>query len=165
MRTVNAKLDLVLQSPIDWPGIRAAAVTIGVREAARQAAADMPENERKTFIERVMKRSSREGWIVRKTELLSAPRTVPENTASAPVRSGADSIAQALADDNSATKTGFSRAARTVAEAAASYDAPKVLENSRALRDVATIAGQVHGWNEREGDDRRVMINIGILSE
>lgn len=55
--------------------------------------------------------------------------------------------------------------ARRVAEAAGQYDPEEALMQSRSLRDVATIAGQVHGWTDKGGDDRRVMINIGILTE
>ncbi len=58
---------------IDWPGIRANAVTLGIRGSARAAAANLPDNERDRFIERVMKRASREGWEVsRQKAMVSA---------------------------------------------------------------------------------------------
>jgi hypothetical protein len=41
---------------IDWPGLRAAAVAIGIRKAARHAARDLPPNEQARFIQRAMKR-------------------------------------------------------------------------------------------------------------
>lgn len=64
---------------IDWPGIRAAAVTIGVREAARRAATNLPPVEANRFVERVLKRSTREGWIKEKqaATALPLPRQIP----------------------------------------------------------------------------------------
>ena len=61
-------------SAIDWPGIRAAAVAIGVREAARQAGSNLPPDELVRFTERVMKRSSREGWLTAQAQLTIVPR-------------------------------------------------------------------------------------------
>src|SRR5215472_4143523 len=50
---------------IDWAGLRAAAVAIGIRAAARQAARDLPPDEQERFIQRAMKRCSREKWLVK----------------------------------------------------------------------------------------------------
>jgi hypothetical protein len=50
---------------IDWAGLRAAAVAIGIRKAARQAARDLPPDEQERFIQRAMKRCSREKWLVK----------------------------------------------------------------------------------------------------
>src|SRR6266536_292779 len=49
---------------IDWAGLRAAAVAIGIRQAARQAARDLPSGEQERFVQRAMKRCSREKWLV-----------------------------------------------------------------------------------------------------
>jgi len=38
---------------VDWPGLRAAAVAIGIRKAARQAARDLPPDERERFVQLV----------------------------------------------------------------------------------------------------------------
>lgn len=149
---------------IDWPGIRAAAVVIGVRAAARQAASNLSADEQDRFVERVMKRSSREGWIVDKDATIDAHQN-DEKTLSANVRTGADALANTLADENIRTKLGFSRVAVKVAEKAGTWQPGRILNKARELRDVATIAGKVHGWDESKGDDRRVMINVGILME
>jgi len=45
---------------IDWAGLRAAAVAIGIRQAARQAVRDLPSDEQERFVQRAMKRCSRE---------------------------------------------------------------------------------------------------------
>lgn len=152
-------------SAIDWPGLKVAAISMNsVRAAADRAAANLPDDERRRFIERVNKRAYRERWLDNARALST---TAPTNAKplSNDVQSGADSLAKALAEDSNATKTGFSRMARRVAEAAGQYDPEEALMQSRSLRDVATIAGQVHGWTDKGGDDRRVMINIGILTE
>ena len=36
---------------IDWAGLRAAAIAIGIRKAARQAARDLPPDEQERFIQ------------------------------------------------------------------------------------------------------------------
>jgi hypothetical protein len=50
---------------IDWAGLRAAAVAIGIRKAARHAARDLSPDEQERFIQRAMKRCSREKWLVK----------------------------------------------------------------------------------------------------
>lgn len=150
---------------IDWSGLKVAAISLNsVRAAADRAAANLPEDERRRFIERVNKRAYRERWLDN-ARALSVTAPTNAKPLSNNVQSGADSLATKLAEDSNATKNGFSTMARRVAEAAGKYTPTKALKSSRALRDVATIAGQVHGWTDKGGDDRRVMINIGILTE
>ena len=50
---------------IDWAGLRAAAVAIGILPAARQAAQDLPFDERERFVQRAMKRCSGQKWLVK----------------------------------------------------------------------------------------------------
>jgi hypothetical protein len=45
---------------VDWAGLRAAAVAIGIRPAARQAARDLPPDEQERFVQRAMKGCSRQ---------------------------------------------------------------------------------------------------------
>jgi len=56
---------IVTSEEIDWARLRAAAVAIGIRKAARQASRDLPPNEQERFIQRAMKRCSREKWLVK----------------------------------------------------------------------------------------------------
>ena len=75
---------------IDWPGLRAAAVTVGIRQAARQAARDLPPDERERFIQRAMKRCSREKWLAKaQQDKANAVATSPA-ALSANVRRGSD---------------------------------------------------------------------------
>jgi hypothetical protein len=151
---------------VDWSAVKATAVALNsIKRAAEQHG---------VTYEAARVRACRETWPVgrrpakavqqaKAVEQAQLVKVTPEAVTS--VTSTADALSTALAEDSNATKTGFSRMARRVAEAAAGYQAPKALKNSRALRDVATIAGQVHGWDAKTGDDRRVMINIGILTQ
>ena len=46
---------------VDWSGLRASAVIMGIKPAARAACRHLPEDEQTRFVERVAKRASREG--------------------------------------------------------------------------------------------------------
>ena len=81
---------------IDWPGLRAAAVAIGIRPAARQAAQDLPPHERERFIQRAMKRCSRQKWLVKSQQ--AKADAISAHPLSANVRSGADVLTSALQD-------------------------------------------------------------------
>jgi hypothetical protein len=101
---------------IDWSGLRAAAVAIGIRPAARQAALHLPPDERERFVQRAMKRCSREKWLV-KCQQDKADAVVMSPTAlSANVRKGADVLSEILAEDSRETRIGLSAAARKAAE-------------------------------------------------
>jgi hypothetical protein len=65
---------------VDWPGLRAAAVAIGIRTAARQAARDLSLDEQERFVQRAMKRCSREKWLV-KSEQVKADAVAMSPTA------------------------------------------------------------------------------------
>ena len=54
---------------IDWAGLRAAAVAIGIRKAARQAARNLPPDEQERFVQRAMKRCSRQKWLVKSEQV------------------------------------------------------------------------------------------------
>ena len=81
---------------IDWPGLRAAAVAIGIRPAARQAAQDLPPHERERFVQRAMKRCSRQKWLVKSQQ--DKADAISTHPLSANVRSGADVLTNALQD-------------------------------------------------------------------
>jgi hypothetical protein len=83
---------------IDWPGLRAAVVAIGIRPAARQAAQDLPPDERERFIQRAMKRCSRQKWLVKAQQDKAGAILTSPSSLSANVRSGADVLTSALQD-------------------------------------------------------------------
>ena len=86
----------LIREEIDWPGLRAAAVAIGIRPAARQAARDLPPDEQERFIQRAMKRCSRGKWLV-KSQQDKADAVVTSPSALSPnVRKVFDVLANVL---------------------------------------------------------------------
>jgi len=88
----------IVGEDIDWSGLRAAAVAIGIRKAARQAACDLPPDEQERFVQRAMKRCSREKWLVKAQQDKADAVATSTRTLSANVRSGADALAQTLTE-------------------------------------------------------------------
>src|SRR5215510_11851290 len=82
---------------IDWAGLRAAAVAIGIRQAARQAARDLPPDERERFVQRAMKRCSRQKWLIKSRQDKADALTTSANALSANVRKGSDVLSEVLA--------------------------------------------------------------------
>ena len=95
---------------IDWPGVRAAAVAIGIRPAARQAARDLPPDEQERFVQRAMKRCSRQKWLVKSQQDKADAVVTSPSALSANVRKGADVLSDALAEDSRETRIGLSAA-------------------------------------------------------
>ena len=113
---------------IDWAGLRAAAVAIGIRQAARQAARSLPPDEQERFVQRAMKRCSREKWLA-KAQQEKADAVVTSPTAlSANVRKGSDVLSDVLAEDSRETRIGLSAAARKAAETFAKMPGSKVYQ-------------------------------------
>jgi len=134
---------------IDWAGLRAAAVAIGIRRAARQAAQDLPPDEQERFVQRAMKRCSRRKWLV-KAQQDKAEAVVTSPTAlSANVRKGSDVLSEVLAEDSRATRIGLSAAARKAAETLAKMPGSKVIKHAQAHRHMTASAGQLHGWDDK----------------
>jgi hypothetical protein len=75
---------------IDWAGLRAAAVAIGIRPAARQAAQDLPPDEQERFVQRAMRRCSREKWLVKSQQDKANAIAKSPTALSADVRKGSD---------------------------------------------------------------------------
>jgi hypothetical protein len=146
---------MAVQQQIDWPGIRAAAVAIGVRAAARRAGADLPPDEQKRFVDRVMQRSAREKWLAIRHE---TPKQGGEKPLSANVSTGFSALASELAQMENETKHGLARAAMNMTKK--SINAP--LKQAGNVHKVAQTAAIVHGWNtdRREGD----VVEINMLS-
>ena len=134
---------------IDWPGLRAAAVAVGIRRVARQAAHDLPPDERERFVQRAIKRCSREKWLA-KAQQDKADAIVTSPTAlSANVRKGADVLSEILAEDSRATRIGLSAAARKAAETFANMPGSKVIKHAQAHRHVTASSSLLHGWDDK----------------
>jgi hypothetical protein len=150
---------------IDWAGLRAAAVAIGIRPAARQAARDLPPDEQQRFVQRAMKRCSREKWLVKSEQGKADAVAISPTALSANVRSGADTLATALAEDSQATRIAAARAHRKATEHAAKLSGKTLMEKdvAQALRHHDQGAAIVHGWSETEQAPVGAIVNIAML--
>jgi hypothetical protein len=128
---------------IDKESVKTLAIAIGVRNAARKLGLD--EN-------RVLKWSERGKWF--KAEPKPQPPTVTQNDVISVIKPS-DALAQTLSDDSNATKIGFSRAARKVSQHLAEGTAKALVRPATAISASkwATVAGQVHGWQESKRDE------------
>ena len=144
---------------IDWPGLRAAAVAIGIRPAARQAVRDLPPNEQARFIQRAMKRCSREKWLVKSQRDKADALAMSPSALSANVRNGADVLVETLAEDSRETRIGLSAAARKAAETFAKMPGAKVIKHAQAHRHMTASAGQLHAWDDK-GNAVRFTLNV-----
>lgn len=153
----------VTAGEIDWAGLRAAAVAIGIRKAARQAARDLPPDEQERFIQRAMKRCSREKWLV-KSQQDKADALVTSPTAlSADVRNGADVLSEVLEEDSRETRIGLSAAARKAAETLAKMPGSKIIKHAQAHRHMTASASQLHSWDDK-GNPVPFTLNVLSLS-
>ena len=130
---------------VDWAGLRAAAVAVGIRKAARQAARDLPPNEQERFVQRAMKRCSREKWLIKSQQDKSDAIVTSPSALSANVRKGADVLSEILAEDNRETRMGLSEAARKAAETFAKMPGKKVIKRAQAHRHITRSASVLHG--------------------
>jgi len=151
-----------MSQQIDWPGIRAAAVAIGVREAARRAAADLPPDEQERFVFRVLKRSMRERWM--EVHKQPAP-TGNAKPVSSQVLKGSEAIQSSLQADNEATKIAWSKAGRRAAEHFAKLKPSVNTKRAIAAKNWHSVAAGTHGWREREGSEGFTLnvLNLGSL--
>jgi hypothetical protein len=134
---------------IDWAGLRAAAVAIGIRKAARQAARDLPPDEQERFVQRAMKRCSREKWLAKAQQDKADAVLTSASALSANVRNGADVLSEILAEDSGETRIGLSAAARKAAETFAKMPGSKVIKHAQAHRHVTRSASVLHGWDDK----------------
>lgn len=139
----------------DWPGIRAASVAVGVREAARQASKHLPPEEQERFVFRVLKRSQREGWVAATKEAMIYV-TSQAKPLSSPVLSGSDVLKESLAEDSKETRISLSKAARNLAKKGEDAD----LHQAGDVLQVGKLAALTHGWEQAGGSS--VSINLLI---
>lgn len=152
---------------IDWPGIRAAAVQLGIRGAARQAGADLPPAELERFVFRVLKRAMREKWeTARLANQATAP--APSSNAAKPLSSrvltGAQAVQNALEEDSTASRAAFSRGLRHVAEHfrdIAAKDPSKALSEAPNAKATVSSLSVVHRWEDRQAPVN-VLVNVAL---
>jgi len=151
----------VSSEEIDWPGLRAAAVAIGIRPAARQAARDLPHDEQERFIQRAMKRCSRQKWLIKSRQDKADAIVTSPSALSANVRKGSDVLSETLAEDSRETRIGLSAAARKAAETFAKMPGSKVIKHAQAYRNVTASSSVLHSWDDSHGNNP--VVNIALL--
>ena len=154
-----------MREEIDWAGLRAAAVAIGIRKAARQAAQDLPLDERERFIQRAMKRCSRQKWLAKAQQDKADAVATSPTALSANVRKGSDVISELLAEDSRETRIGVSSAARNAAETFAKMPGAKVIKHAQAHRHITASSSQLHGWDAAQARGQETLVSIQILNE
>jgi hypothetical protein len=159
-RTFSLILSQSRREEIDWPGLRAAAVAIGIRPAARQAARNLPPDEQERFVQRAMKRCSREKWLVKHEQDKADAIATSPHALSANVRKGADVLADVLATRKGETKLHLSKYALEASQEAAEH--PEKLKITRQAKEIAQTANEV--WAEESEDVTRPFINVAILN-
>jgi hypothetical protein len=146
-------------SDINWPEIRAAAIALGVREAARQAAKHLPPLEQQRFVNRVMRRCSRERWLAIKRN--PPPPTVPfagqTLPMSARVRDGSAVLAQTLQERKDKSALHLSKYIQD-ASARLEQSGGDLLQ-SKAGSDVVKIRQGIYP-ETREATELEVTINL-----
>lgn len=158
---VHAKVFLLNHRDIDWPGLRAAAVAVGIRKAARQAARDLPSDERERFVQRAMKRCSREKWLVKAERDKADAVATSRSALSANVRKGADVLSEILEEDSRETRISLSAAARKATESFAKMPGSKVIRHAQAHRHVTASSSVLHGWDTRFQSES---FNLNVLN-
>jgi hypothetical protein len=107
---------------IDWTGLRAAAVAIGIRPAAKQAARHLSPDEQERFV------CSRKKWFAKAQQDKADAVATSATALSANVRKGADVFSEILAEDSRETRIGLSAAARKAAETLAKMPGAKAVQ-------------------------------------
>jgi hypothetical protein len=146
---------------IDWAGLRAAAVAVGIRKAARQAARDLPPDEQERFIQRAMKRCSRQKWLAKAQQDKADAVATSPSALSANVRKGSDVLSEVLAEDSRATRICLSAAARKAAETFAEMPGSKVIKHAQAHRHMTASSSVLHSWDEK---GNQIPFTLNVLS-
>jgi len=140
---------------VDWPGLRAAAVAIGIRPAARQAARDLPPDEQERFVQRAMKRCSREKRLVKAQQDKADAAAASTRTLSANIRTGADALAETLNERRQESVVHLSKYSVDAGKQLAKSKGN--LKHARAFQQVA--AGRANVFPE-QAPSTQVQVNV-----
>jgi hypothetical protein len=147
-----------MSNDIDWPGIRAAAVALrNVRAAARQAAANLPEPERTTLIERINKRALREGWLD-KAAAVQAVHSA-ETALSMPVQNGHQVVSNVMETRRKKSQLALAKYVREAARTAAASKGD--LKIAQDVKHVAGIYATV--WPQESQAGPIAIINVALI--
>jgi len=147
----------IVGEDIDWSGLRAAAVAIGIRKAARQAACDLPPDEQERFLQRAMKRCSREKWLAKSQQVKADAVAISPTALSANVRKGADVLAQTLAERRQNSSLHLAKYAEESGKRLA--ESKGDLSNARSFQQIA--AGRANLFPDAQ---RNIQVGVNVLN-
>ncbi len=136
--------------PISWEAVKALAMVVGVREAARR----MELSE-----EQVKKRCTREGW-------LSDPRARQAVTNAVALRSGISApvpmspkspaalIAQELAELNAKSRLSLARGMSKASTTIENMDGQEIVADAGNVKAIVQATAQVHAWADQPATSR-----------
>ncbi len=147
---------------IDWGGIRASAVVIGVREAARRAVPHLRGEEQIRFVNRVLKRSEREQWMPKGWKSpASAMRTAGRDVSST-VITGAEILSQHMTNCDNESKIGYATVSRKLATRFSEMEPDDLIACTPAVKDGVVIADKTFGWTRQAQEKQAALVQIAI---
>jgi hypothetical protein len=140
--------------PINWEAVRALAMVVGVREAARRM--ELSED-------RVRQRSHREGWLAsdsakRAVQIANANRIAEKSVTTL---SPAALIHSEIASLGSKTRLSLARGVAKASEHVENMQGSDILADAQNIKSVAQTADLVHGWKDAAP---QVKIRLDVLS-
>ncbi len=146
-----------------------------ISEAARQAAQDLPEEERQRFREAVSKRAVREQWLSKAEQAVSMMSNAPTLQSSRPqielsnrVQSGADLLSRTLLEDGNETRIQAMRYAKravTRAAALAQVDPDVALEQAGNVKSALQSAAIAGNWQSGSTEQSVTLQFFSITQE
>jgi hypothetical protein len=134
---------------------------LGFGPAARQAARNLPPDEQERFVQRAMKRCSRQKWLAKAQQDKADAVAMSPDALSANVRKGSDVLTEVLAEDSRATRIGLSAAARKAAETLANMPGAKVIKHAQAHRHMTASSSLLHSWDDK---GNRIPFTLNVLN-
>ncbi len=150
----NPMDNVATPSPVNWEAVRALAMVVGVREAARRM--ELSED-------RVRQRSSREGWLA-SPEAKRAVQLAHQHRGSVAVShqpSPAALIHAEIASLGSNTRLSLARGIAKAGRHIENMKAKAILEEAGNVKSIAQTADLVHGWKDAAP---QVKIRLDVLS-
>jgi hypothetical protein len=133
---VQKKTTKLQTKPIDWEAVRVLAIELGAREAARRLG--IKEST-------VLSRASRDKWNLPRRK---GGATLKSADAISLRSKPGDVLLQTHKELEERTKSGLAQATTRAAEAAAKAEKPVDVNSTSHLRDLATSAARIFGWDK-----------------
>lgn len=128
--------------PVNWPEVRALAMVVGVREAARRMGIS---------VEATMKRSQRENWLATVEAQQAVKHAHLNRTCEkhSPRLSAASILAQELKDLGSKSRISLARGLAKGAAHVEQLDPENVLADAQNVKSLVQSTSIIHGWQNQ----------------